>query len=363
MAFWLFVYLGALLLSVLGQEKRIGKSARIFRVLLVIFISFVTLLISGNGSDIEGYRRRFEISDSINSIVFSLASFEAKEYVEVGYNIVALLLHYLHFGFPRMLLLTFLFINSVFVHFVFKFKFPILGIVAFLVSITFSQEINLQRQMIAIAIFFLSAEQVEKGKPLRSLLLILVAVLFHSSVIFLAPFVLLHFVDLSKHFRTVKIICGIGWFMSILVSIGLLSVNGILGGLTGLLGDSHYSEYLTTDNDVGMDTEVSLVFQALMFFVFVSNNRQNVLYLILFSFGCIFTNISTALPNFVRFAFYFSAFCPLYLAQLVGENMTSKYSIISYMYCGYYFVLRLFLSISSRAAYHLDFNVLHGLIQ
>ena len=112
MAFWLFVYLCALFLSVLGQEKNTGKSARIFRILLVFFISFVTLLISGNGSDIEGYRRRFEISDSINSIVFSLASFEAKEYVEVGYNIVALLLHYLHFGFPGMLLLTFLFIRT-----------------------------------------------------------------------------------------------------------------------------------------------------------------------------------------------------------------------------------------------------------
>ncbi len=364
MFFWTLFYITALLLTILGQKKVSGKSCKWIRIILVVFIAFVSLLQSNNGSDIEGYRRRFEVSTSVSSIVFSLSVSETKELVEIGYNLVAFILNKIHIGFSGMLLLTYLFLNGVFVHFIYKFKFPILGILAFLVSITFFQQINLQRQMIAIAFFFLGIEQIEKERLVRFIILILLGVLFHFSVFFLLPICFLRYLKIEENFKIMKLLCGVIWFLSIFVSLGVISAGGLLSGLSGILGDTQYSEYLSVENDVGMDTDVSILFQLLMLLVLLSDNKQNCLYLILYTLGCVFANISTAIPNMVRFALYFTAFSPLFVAQLVSENINRKYlSIVSYAYCAYYFLYRVPVSISSHSIMLPDYSVLNGFFQ
>lgn len=363
MYFWLFLYIGALLLTYAGIESTSKKHYKWFRVALVLFVSFAALLQSSNGTDIDNYRYRYNSSDGFDSIFFSISLEEGKNVIEIGYNLISILLNKLHIGFAGMLLLIYGFINGVFVHFVYKFRLPLLGIIALLVSLTFGQEINLQRQMVAIALFFLGIEQIEKKNIIKYLLCNLIAVLFHSSSVFLLPFGLLVLVNLQDRLSLIKILCSIFWGLSIMIALGIIGTGRLLEIMSSLLGDTNYSDYLTLSNEVGMGTQVSLLYQFLMFFVFLSNNRKNAIYLLLFSIACIFANLSVAVPNMSRFAFYFTAFHPLFLAELVGENLKTQFRIVSLAYCLYYFVYRIPIVVFSRASMLPDYSLLHNFLQ
>ena len=161
--FWIIFFIGAIILTILGTEKSPIKHYKFVRALLVLFVALAALLQSSNGSDIDNYRVRFDQGDSWESLAYSFVFNEGLDVIEVGYGLLSFVFHKLHLGFSSMLLLCYLLINGVFIHLIYRFRFPLLGIVAFLVSISFIQEINIQRQMIAIALFYLGIEQIDKG--------------------------------------------------------------------------------------------------------------------------------------------------------------------------------------------------------
>lgn len=359
--FWIIFFIGAIILTILGTEKSPIKHYKFVRALLVLFVALAALLQSSNGSDIDNYRVRFDQGDSWESLAYSFVFNEGLDVIEVGYGLLSFVFHKLHLGFSSMLLLCYLLINGVFIHLIYRFRFPLLGIVAFLVSISFIQEINIQRQMIAIALFYLGIEQIEKGSLVKYVICNLAAVLFHASSLFLLPFGALLLLNPQRHFYITKVTCGIAWGLSILIAIGFLNIGGVFGVLIRLMGDTGYEEYLSYEY-TGMGSEVSLLYQFLMFFILISKEKKNLVYVILFFIGAIFANIASAMPALARFGFYFTAFLPLYVAQLVDENINNNYKFISIAYCAYYFGYRILITVLNRVDMLPDYSVLHNFV-
>ncbi len=250
--------------------------------------------------------------------------------MELGYNVINVLGHYLNLKAPLFLTLTALFVNTCVVKFIYNYPHPVLSLFFLLSMNFFLQEANLVRQILAMAIFILSIRPLLEGKWKSYLLLIFVATLFHTSAIILSLLVLFEFVR-TKNAQAIAYYSLIGiWAISIMVMFGIVSFD-----IASIFIDSSYSIYAVDDNGIGMEVSFmniafhNIVAIALLLCYKTLKVKSKIFYyaVILITVSCI--NISYAFPNFFRFATYFSVIFFVFAIYLFSKSEKWRFGVYS----------------------------------
>lgn len=357
--FWLFFSLFSILFAYLASEDNVlikdRKIQTLSKILLVITLSYPIGFGGENYIDHEGYvdyynNVRFQLL-SFNDVGFNLFS-ERTFGMEFGYSLLNKICYTLGFDSIGFLFIIALITNSLFVSFIFRFKYPAFNILVFITSGIYWQECNLIRQMLAVAIFCYSLKFLINGKIVKYISLILCASLIHTSALLLLIFCIFSYIDIEKHYKKIFVSLLIFWFFSIFVSSGLLSFNLSSFGFL-----DYYSNYLVNTNSVGLnDIRLYSFFYNIclfLFFLFFDKSKfgKYYIYTILFVLGGVFTNFSVAIPNFYRFSLYFSItnviMLPTFLKQMARPKW-NYFSNVSLVALTIYFFSRIVVRIISN---------------
>ena len=142
---------------------------------------------------------------------------------------------------------------------------------------------------------------------------LLIASTFHTSAIICLPMVLLQFVDLVKHSKTIMYAVLILWVLSILSFAGVIGIPN-MGPLTNVLGDSRYKNYFEQMSDLGYGVmSLNLFYNVLMLFIIYSMRRKASVSSIWVALGCILQNFSGQFPPLIRISLFFTSLMPLSL--------------------------------------------------
>lgn len=286
------------------------KNKIIFRCLLVLVLSYITGLGGSISTDHLAYIWHYDNEYSGNSLSSLASSFritimddrEGFEPLFVGLGIVCNHLGLTHVGF---FLVVAIITNALLVSVIFRFRFPYLSVILFLVSIDYFQEVNLVRQMLAVSFFIYSLKFVEERKLVLSALFILIATFIHMSAFLLIPILLIPLLkDKGSHYFYVFLFFF--WIMSVLVSVNAISLN--FGALNVFA--THYETILSQKTNIRVDYIYNVVVLA-FFVMMMMDNKTNTkraysIYAVVFLLGCIFRNLSVNMLVFYRFSFYFT---------------------------------------------------------
>lgn len=343
--FWFIFSFFVLLFAYLGDENNIisNKHIKLFRVLLIITLSYAVGFGGQPYTDHQSYVNfynsinYYEIDFSINSI-FSFD--QRKESFEFGYFILNKIGRFLGLGVPGFLFFIGLIVNSLFVKVFYEFRKPVFVFLIFILSSYFTQQMNLVRQMIAVAVFLYSLRFIVHKKPLYYILLVIVAANFHTSAIVLLAFTPFSFFNINNKAVLIKNVLLSFWLFSLIVSLGLLSFS-LLEYIPQL---SVYDVYLVSENKIGMTVSTNIVynFSVLLFFLFYTKNKIPLIYTIIFVFGAIILNFSVDFFNLARFSYYFTpifcAYIPTMLSSNSIQNIRHKNitTILYYVFIIYY---------------------------
>lgn len=334
--FWLLFSNFVIITSYLGTENNIllkDKNFIIFnRILLVLILSYVTAFSGENYIDHEAYKNYYDsiYSEGIILKNFNLNIISERIYqFEYGFRLLANFCKYVGLSFISFLFIVSIITNSLLISFFYRFKYPTFNIIIFITSGIYWQECNLVRQMLAIAIVCYSIKYIQEKKYIKYLIFIICATLFHTSSIIMSILVITTWIDTNKYISKINSILLIVWIISIIISIGIINLD------LSILNIGYYAMYLNNKNTVGVE---DLRLYALMYNVFVilyyifldkTKLSNNFVYIILFIFGSILTNISIVIPNIYRISLYFSILTIVILPVILKTCGKYKYKNIS----------------------------------
>ena len=302
-----------LVLTIFG-EKKYSPNYRwvLSRILLVVVMSIMTGFGSVVGEDHETYVSLYRETTRWD-LNFNVLALFTKYSIEPGFQLLNLLGKAFHLSEPIFFFMIACLMNSLFVAVLYRYPLPELSIIAFVLSSCYFQEVNILRQSIAIAIVLFSVGSLEKKKPWSFILGLLIASTFHTSAIICLPMVLLQFVDLVKHSKTIMYAVLILWVLSILSFAGVIGIP-IMGPLTNVLGDSRYKNYFEQMSDLGYGVmSLNLFYNVLMLFIIYSMRRKASVSSIWVALGCILQNFSGQFPPLIRISLFFTSLMPLSL--------------------------------------------------
>ncbi len=290
---------------------------------------------------LSGYR----LSDLIGNVTVLLT--KQATGMELGYNIINVIGHYLNLKAPLFLTLIALFVNICVVKFIYDYSHPVLSLFLLLSKNFFLMEANLVRQMLAMAIFLISIKPLLEGKWKYFLILIFVAALFHTSAIILGVFIIFLFPKTDKLQNIALIALITTWIVSILIMFGFVSINFL-----SLFSDSAYSIYATGNNSIGMEVSPfniavhNLIVIALLFcFKSFKVNLRLVYYAVIIATTSLF-NMSYNFVNILRFTSYFEVVFYIFTIYIFQKSEKWKIGqqsipiIFLQIYCG----LRIFMT-------------------
>lgn len=323
---WFVVSLLSILFAFWGDEY--GPFAKspiyklIFRVLLVITLSYITGLGGSISSDHAAYIWHYDNEYSIDTLSSLANSFRINlmgerdgfEPLFVGLGIICNKLGLTHVGF---FLIVAIITNTLLVSVIFRFRLPYLSILLFLVSIDYYQEVNLVRQILAVSVFNFSLKFFTERRLILSALFVLIATFIHMSAILLMPLLLIPLLK-DKGNKYIYVFLFLFWVLSVMVSMGMISLNfGALNAFT------YYETVLNHITNISFD----IIYNAMVivFFVVMVMEQKSIIkrgytiYAVVFILGCIFRNLAVSLFGLYRFSFYFSfiycCFVPNYFSR------------------------------------------------
>jgi transmembrane protein EpsG len=287
-------------LAFLGENaKKSTKTYNFYKFLILLFLTLFAGLRSWRvGSDTSGYAHKFE---DLNLDFSSFIELESK--TEIGYR----LLEYITslFSNDYMLILTVIALVAVFFQLKSIYKLSEQPVISIFILITFgiyTYVFNGARQAIAAAIFMYAVTFLIKSDFRKYLFWVLVAFLFHKSVIFGLP---LYFVFRRRF--TFK------WFIILIIGAALASFFfSLLFQFAGVVSE-RYSKYeeITTQGGATLTLSYGLL---CAFFILMRSKIEPIylrsydIYLNMFSFGTIIFILVFFLGAYVeitRLAFYF----------------------------------------------------------
>lgn len=320
--FWILFITIVLILSYAGDEKTFPpKITYFFRGLLVIVLSYVVSFGSAISTDHNAYVYAYHDSIGMRLSDLNVLSFGRSVTglgYEPGYMTLSIIGNNLKLGFPGFLFCILGFVNSVYVVFAYKHKYPVLTIFLFVLSNIFILETNLVRQSLAMAIVFISYSFIERGRFIHGLLLILLGVTFHISAIVLLPVSFFALYNFSEHKKTICNLALALWVVSLVVAMSGINIKL---DFMFFRGDSfdYYEKYFSNSNDTGMESTFDFILNCIAIFILFSLRKKYSVYSILLMIGVVLSNVSVAIPNIGRLALYFTVLAPLFYSTILTE--------------------------------------------
>lgn len=326
----LFFIVLFLLFAYLGQENvtKVEKVRVFVRIALILLLSaFAVFFRAGadrleyiNFYDVDSHYYKFE------DILYWL-SLESIE-MEPGFVLLTKIIQILGIGSTGFIFLITVLINTLAVSSLYRFKYPFLVIFLFLSSLTFAQESNLLRQMLAVMIGFYAIQFIEERNWKKYLLYVFIAFTIHKTALLLligVPFIFIK----EKHHKTVFIVMLAVWIISLGFVFGFFKSFDYL---SIYFEDTRYNTYADEGTSVGAhEARFDLIYNALTgflflcLFVFSKNKPPKIVFPSYYILGCSFLNMTFGGQFVSRLALYFiPMFCAYTPYLLTDNNLISK---------------------------------------
>jgi hypothetical protein len=192
-----FVYIS---LFVLAESVNLDRRIKIFGAVSVFFIlQCLAGLRYETGVDWKAYGDTFDYAKSIYTIVDDVKSGYYKNDIDVGFVALCSLVKTFGGSIQAVFFISSLFTLSILAVFLKKYTpNPLTAILIYYTSIFFVLDMSGMRQCIAVSLFLVSIKYILEKRPMRYVLIILLAGTFHWSAFFLVP---LYYI-LNKNFPT-----------------------------------------------------------------------------------------------------------------------------------------------------------------
>lgn len=204
------------------------------------------------------------------------------------------------------------------------------------------------RQSIAIMIFFYAIRFILEKDPLRYVLWISIASLFHISVITMLPFYFITKIKFNQKLVALLYIISIflagnGWFMSKMGDLIILvgSKIDILSTYANYLGTDKFSENeARTSSGLGILVKIATTAYIIYKSDYVLKKQPKLMvYYVLFFIGAILNNVFFAVEVIGRISNYFAVCFAIVIASSVYYS-TDKYErVVNVLLIGVYFIM------------------------
>lgn len=195
----------------------------------------------------------------------------------------------------------------------------------------FFQSFNITRQIIAATIILYSFSYIKERNLVKFLLLIIVAMGFHTSTVFVIPFYF--FANKSFNTRIIVLVFGISYIVGGLYNFVSILNNSIL--------DFGIYQNLLSDN-INMKLGYSLSRLLLNFFIsyLMLQNKNSTTEQNLLAVGVILLNLFAPFGYIARFAYYFTIIQIIYFPNLRNEKNKLNYHLsLIYSIIVFFFLL------------------------
>lgn len=215
----------------------------------------------------------------------------------------------------------------------YRFKYPTIIFLLYIISVQYQQEFNLVRQMMAVSMIFYALRYVEENNWKKYLLYAIVAFTIHQSSIVSILFLPFCFTrERERIWKVARIILGVVFTFSFLVAIRFIPFN--LTFITVYF--DLYAGYVTNEDTIGVgDQSMNLLYNLIVILTIIQYRKgdQKYLYIIFMIIGCIISNIAVQTPNLNRIALYFSiAYLPLVPCLLKDGYLFKKQNLSEMTY-------------------------------
>lgn len=298
-----------LLLSYGGSLSGIknNKLKIISRILLILCLSYPPAYILTEGADRDAYIAlynvgidRFEFTNIWSWVVLSSEEFE------IGFVLLLKLCNKIGLSDEAMFFVLAVIVNTLIVSVCYRFRFPIIGLLLFLLSEFYLQEANIIRQLIACSIGLYGLKYVEEKAAWKWITCVILAFLFHKTSFVLLLFTPFCFAK-ESWYKSVNLGIMVLWGISLLFGLGLVSLD--MPSIISFMEDTRYEGMKFEETKKGFDWFCNLIMIA---YLFASKEKyKNNIYGLFFAMTCIMTNFITSLDTIRRMVLYF---LPIYLA-------------------------------------------------
>lgn len=333
--FWFLSSLFAFVFAYYGQESvsRDMHMRVLSRVCLVLLLGYVIGFGGKNYVDHAHYIEMYRYVGVHDMNFFSLA--EKVEGAEVGFWLLMKTLNILGINYVGFFFLVSILTNGLIVNAFYRYRYPVLALMLYMVSSIFGIQCNLVRQMLAVAIVFYILKYLEERDWLKYIIGLIIASSIHRTAFLMIIFLPLCFVK-EKVFKLLRYVLLALWLSSLLVYFGLLKIDISRYFFTFFVSD--YNAYFS-DMDFTRSGEqefnVFYHFAILLWLVFLYKNDKRDILGIIVVIGGVLMNFVNEIPAVVRMSYYCSIVGYVFIPELFYNNMTKLrkyYNMFIYIY-------------------------------
>lgn len=342
MLFYLSIFVICIITAVINSKIKKEKEKRIFE----IFMLVVLCLISGTrynlgGSDYFAYKTAYKTVPLIQNFNFNTVQNIYGTYgMEKGYLFFNSIIKTLGFNFYGFTLIhAIIFYMCLYIGLKKYTKNFNYFLIIFLYKMFFYDTFISMRQSIAMAIFFIAIQFIEKKQPIKYLIMCFFAFMFHNSAIILFPIYFINKIKVSK--KMFRIINIIGLIFLILNISGIFVFNPT--GIVNKIFSNNESAlekaegYFDIDEKIGIIHTLEYYLIAIVIYFnydYIQNKDEHSNYVL--NIFIILMFIFTLLRGFViitRIKDYFLWSYPVILYYLIGNKEFKNKTILAVTSC------------------------------
>jgi hypothetical protein len=290
------------------------KSKRIVENFFVVTISILFILSAAFRSWMVGSDTPDYVNDYNNICYLSVSSLFDEFSNSVGYYFLSWVAYKL--GFPLIMwfgTVELLYLLGILM-FIYRFSEDrLFSFFCFFTIGLFFPSFNILKQILAISIVLLAYSSFEERKFTRTIILTIIAILFHqSAIVFCMAFLIKYYSNNKNISNVIMMLCVI---------------SAVFGGtvfpfLMGSYANEHYADYIEADNEL---TNTMLYYIAIILAIMYANakgykKKDNINYETFFRLsivGCMFQSLSSSFSIAHRFAYYFFPFIIVLLPNII----------------------------------------------
>ncbi len=321
--FWIVFTILVLLFAYLGDEKvtKDRKLRGLFRALLVFTLSYTVALCS-DSADRQGYLDLYKYDINLYRFtnIGEWLGLESRD-TEIGFVILAKLCRSIGLSGDGMLFVVALITNALIVSVFYRFRYPVLSFFLFIMTLTFLQEANLVRQLLAASIGLYSTRYIVEGNWKKYLIFVFIAFTIHKSSLLLLLALPLLFVK-DSHYKTFRYVMLGLWLSSFIFVVYRFP---LLERFSMLFEATRYTAYGDDSVTLGIsDVSFNLFYNAIVLFFFLFGKKpRHVVYLFYFVMGCFLQNSAFNMILLMRASlFFFPMYCAMSPEILADNKLT-----------------------------------------
>lgn len=328
--------------------------------LISMFLAYFAINIRNKKNNAINIKKLFMILSGIPLFIVSgfryMVGCDYLSYANYFINYQYTTVHRMEFGFNKMIELIQLFSDNyiwifiitslIFIYFTYKAIYeqsinPILSIYLLFASTYFSIYLNGMRQMMAIAIFIYSIKFIKERNLLKYLLFILIASLFHLSILICIPLYFLYNIKVKPHIVVIISVIVL-FFKSFFYNI-----------LTNIFMQTDYSIYKTVfettkANNIIIIIELFTLIFALLFYnknKMLSNQKEYNFFLILKLLAFITSLFNGTIPLIGRIRWIFGFSIIIFIPMIIDRINNKKVKLLITLVIIFFFSVYIYYSI------------------